>query len=140
QGAVCQINAQVFNFGRGQMSSESPAINAENTISVTCTRSPDQEGRDIQVDSPLSAGPGEPSHHMRDSHLLYLRYYMFVEPTRTRHWGTGSGGATYTFDGTLFLNDRNRVGTLPFRIYGQVDGGQGQSPPGQWLGALQAHL
>jgi spore coat protein U-like protein len=140
QGAVCQINAQVFDFGRGQMGPNHAAINAENTISVTCTRSPELEGVDVLVDFYLSARPGEPSHHMRDRHLLYLRYYMFVDPTRTRHWGTGSGGATFTFPGTLQLDNRNRVGTLAYRIYGQVDGNQGQSPPGQWLGLLQAHL
>ena len=140
QGAVCQINAQVFDFGRGQMSPNAPAINAENTISVTCTRSPELESVDVQVDYYLRARPAEPSHHMRDSHLLYLRYYMFVEPTRTRHWGSGDNGATFAFSGTLFLDNRNRVGTLAHRIYGQVDGGQPQSPPGQWLGLLQAHM
>jgi len=140
QGAVCQINAQVFNFGRGSMSEDSPAINAENTISVTCTRSPELESVDVLVDFYLGVRPGEPSHHMRDSSLRYLRYYLFVDPTRTRHWGTGSGGVTFTFPGTLQLNDRNRVGTLAYRIYGQVDGGQAQSPPGQWLGLLQTHL
>jgi spore coat protein U-like protein len=139
QGAVCQINAQVFNFGRGQMSAESPAINAHNTISVTCTRSPELEGVDVLVDFYLRALPNEPSRYMRDSHLLYLRYYMFVDAARTRHWGTGVGG-TFAFEGTLQLNNRNRVGTLAFPVYGQVDGGQTNALPGQWLGATVTQL
>jgi spore coat protein U-like protein len=139
QAAVCQMNIQTFNFGRGEMSSQAPAINGTNTISVTCTRGFDQEGRDVQVDFYLRAQPNDPSRSMRDSHLLYLRYYLYVDPSRLRFWGTGESG-TSAFQGTLFLNDRNRVGTLPFVVYGRVDGGQGQSPPGQWLGAVVTQL
>jgi spore coat protein U-like protein len=65
----------------------------------------------------------------------YLRYDMFVDPARTRYWGDGTQG-TFTFQGGLLLNDRNRVGTLAFPIYGRVDGGQQLVGPGQWLGAV----
>jgi spore coat protein U-like protein len=136
QGAACQVNAQVFDFGRGQMSSEAPAINGHNTISVTCTRA--EGAPDVQVDFHLSALPVEPNRFMRDRHLAYLRYYMYVDPARLRHWGDGSG-STFTFDGTLFLDDRNRVGTVAFPIYGKVEAGQ-TVPPGQWLGAAVTRL
>jgi len=139
QGAVCQINSQVFDFGRGQMSGDAPPINGHNTISVTCTRGRDQEDRDVQVDFYLNALPVEPARYMRDSQLLYLRYFMYVDPARTRYWGDGSAG-TSNFPGTIFLDNRNTVGTLVFPIYGRVEGGQSQSPPGQWLGAVVTRL
>jgi spore coat protein U-like protein len=139
QGAVCQINSQVFDFGRGQMSPQAPAINGHNIVSVTCTRGRDTEGFDIQVDFYLNALPIEPNRFMRDRQLEYLRYTMYVDPARTRHWGDGSAG-TSNFSGTLFLDDRNPVGTLAFPVYGRVDGGQTQTPPGQWLGAVVTRL
>jgi spore coat protein U-like protein len=134
---VCQINAQVFDFGRGQMSSAAPAINGNNTLSVTCRRT--EGAADVQVDFHLRALPAEPNRFMRDSTLQYLRYYLFVDAARTRPWGDGVG-ATFTFDGTVFLDNRNPVGTLAFPVYGQVPGGQVQTPPGQWLGAVVTSL
>ncbi len=75
---------------------------------------------------------------MRDSNLLYLRYFMYVDPARTRYWGDGSQG-TFVFEGSLFLDNRNRVGTLAFPVYGKVDAGQ-LALPGQWLGATVTRL
>src|SRR5688572_14477777 len=106
QGAVCQINTQVFDFGRGQMSPNNPPINGHNTISVTCTRAVDAEGLEVQVDFYLSALPVEPNRFMRDRQLEYLRYYLYVDAARTRYWGDGTAG-TFNFPGTLFLDDRN---------------------------------
>jgi spore coat protein U-like protein len=139
QGAVCQINSQAFNFGRSPMTPATPAINGNNTISVTCIRGQDLSGADVQVDFHLRALPAEPNRFMRDRGLFYLRYFLFVDAARTRPWGDGVG-ATFTFDGTLNLNDRNPVGTLVFPIYGQVPGGQIETPPGQWLGAVVTNL
>jgi spore coat protein U-like protein len=136
QGAACQINTQVFDFGRGQMAPSAPAINGHNTISVVCTKG---EGvSDVQVDFYLSALPVEPNRFMRDRQLAYLRYYLYVDAARTRYWGDGSAG-TFNFPGTLFLDDRNRVGTLAFPVYGKVEGGQ-VALPGQWLGAVVTRL
>jgi spore coat protein U-like protein len=134
--ANCQINTQVFDFGRGQMSPEAPAINGHNTISVTCVMG--ENAAEVQVDFHLAAVPAEPSRYMRDRQLAYLRYYMYVDAARLRHWGDGTG-PTSTFDGTLFLNERNRVGTLSFPVYGKVDAGQ-LALPGQWLGAVVTRL
>jgi len=58
----------------------------------------------------------------------------------TRYWGDGESYGTATFQGTLLLNDRNRVGTLVHQIYGRVDGGQQPAPPGQWLGLVAVRL
>jgi spore coat protein U-like protein len=137
QGATCQLNAQVFDFGRGQMSSIAPAINGNNTISVTCVKSP--SAPDVQVDFHLSALPAEPNRFMRDSTLQYLRYFLFVDAARTRPWGDGVS-PTFTFDGTLTLDNRNPSRTLPLIVYGQVPGGQTGTPPGQWLGAVSTRL
>ena len=122
------------------MSAESPAINGHNTISVTCTRSPDLEGIDVQVDFYLRAFPAEPNRSMRDRNLLYLHYSMYVDAARTRYWGDGSSHGTSAFQSTINLDNRNRVGTLAFPVYGKVGGGQQLAPPGQWLGAVVTQL
>jgi spore coat protein U-like protein len=137
--ADCQINAQVFDFGRGQMSPTAPAINGFNTVSVTCTRSPQADGLEVDVAYELKAIPGEPARYMRDSRLEYLRYYMYVDPARTRYWGDGVAGGTFTFTGALMLDNRNRVGTLVHQVYGKVDAGQ-RALPGQWLGLTAMRL
>jgi spore coat protein U-like protein len=137
--AECQINVQVFDFGRGQMSPSAPAINGHNTISVTCTRAPKTEGLDVDVTYELKALPAEPNRSMRDSHLGYLRYFMYVDPARTRYWGDGISYGTATFQGGLFLDDRNRVGTIVHQVYGKVDAGQ-TALAGQWLGLVAARL
>jgi spore coat protein U-like protein len=137
--AECQINVQVFDFGRGEMTPSSPPINGHNTVSVTCTRAPQADGFSVDVAYELKAIPPEPARQMRDRALNFLRYYLFVEPSRTRYWGDGSQG-TFTFQGALFLDDRNRVGTLAHPVYGRVDGGQSLTPPGQWLGLVVTRL
>lgn len=137
--AECQINVQVFDFGRGQMSPTAPAINGHNTISVTCTRAPQAEGLDIDVNYELKAIPAEPARQMRDRNLAYLRYAMYVDPARTRYWGDGVSYGTATFQGGLFLDDRNRVGTFVHQVYGKVDAGQ-LALPGQWLGLVATNL
>ena len=137
--AECQINAQVFDFGRGQMTSTSPPITGSNTISVTCTRAA-RDGLNVQVDYNLQAIPPAPARQMRDNQLNFLRYDMFVDPARTRYWGDGFSHGTFTFRGTLVLDDRNRVGTLAHVVYGRVDGAQTLTPPGQWLGLVVTRL
>jgi spore coat protein U-like protein len=136
--AQCQVNAQVFNFGRHQMSETASAIDSNSTISVTCTRVA-QEGLSVTVEFELKGLPPDPARQMRDAiGGGYLRYLMFVDPARTRYWGDGSQG-TSTFQGACFLDNRNRVCTIPFLLYGRVDGGQ-VALPGQWLGAVVSRL
>jgi spore coat protein U-like protein len=137
--AECQINAQTFDFGRGQMTPASPSINGTNTISVTCTRAV-RDGLRVTVDYNLKAVPAEPARQMRDTNLLFLTYEMFVDPARTRYWGDGFTYGTFTFQGTVFLDDRNRVGSLAHVVYGKVPGAQSPTPPGQWLGLVGLQL
>src|SRR6185436_17102320 len=66
QPADCQINSQVFDFGRGQMSSVSSPINGNSTISVTCTRA-QRDGLNVTVLYQLKAVPAEPARQMPDS-------------------------------------------------------------------------
>jgi spore coat protein U-like protein len=141
--ATCQVNAPVFNFGRAQMSPNSPATNAQATISVTCTRAP-RDGLDVEVHFELVPQPPDPARQMRNVRggqvgTQFLRYELFVDPGRTRYWGDGTNG-TLAYPGTLLLNDRNRVGTLAFPIFGRVDGGQLFITPDQWLGAVVAQV
>lgn len=136
--ADCQINVQVFDFGRGQMTPTAPAINGHNTISVTCTRA-NQNGLRVDVEYDLQAIPAEPARQMRDSNLGYLRYAMYVDPARTRYWGDGVSNGTFTFQGTLSLDDKNRAGTLVHQVYGKVEAGQ-LALPGQWLGLVATRL
>lgn len=139
QPADCQINVQVFDFGRGQMTQNSPPINGTNTVSVTCTRA-QRDGLNVHVQYNLLAIPAEPARQMRDSQLNFLRYSMFVDAARTRYWGDGYSYGTFTFQGELFLDDRNRVSTLAHLVYGRVDGAQSLTPPGQWLGLVGLRL
>ena len=139
RAADCQINVQVFDFGRGQMSPTAPAINGNGTVSVTCTRAP-VNNLNVDVTYVLKAIPAEPARQMRDSNLAFLRYLMYVDPARTRYWGDGYSYGTFTFQGELFLDDRNRVGTLAHVVYGRVDGAQPATPPGQWLGLAGLRL
>jgi spore coat protein U-like protein len=140
RAADCQINVQVFDFGRGQMSQTAPPINGHSTVSVTCTRAPQANGLHVDVAYELKAIPPAPARQMRDNELRYLRYDMFVDPARTRYWGDGVSYGTFTLQGALMLDDRNRVGTLVHQIYGRVDGGQSLTPPGQWLGLVVVRL
>jgi spore coat protein U-like protein len=131
------VNAPVFHFGRGEMSDSAPPVDAIATISVTCTRAP-VDGISVTVPFELHALPPTPGHVMRHSFegdWDYLRYNMFIDSARTRLWGNGGTG-TFALPGTLFLDDRNRVGTIAFPIYGRVDGAQPYIQSGQWLGAL----
>jgi spore coat protein U-like protein len=137
--AECQINAQVFDFGRGQMTSTAPPINGTNTVSVTCTRA-NQNGLRVTVEYNLQAIPPAPARQMRDNNLRYLRYDLFVDPARARYWGDGVSHGTFTFQGQLSLDDRNRVGTLAHLVYGRVEGAQTLTPPGQWLGLVVTRL
>ena len=137
--AECQINVQAFDFGRGQMNQNAPPINGHNTISVTCTRAP-LDGLRVTVEYDLQAIPPAPARQMRDNQLRFLSYDMFVDPARTRYWGDGSSHSTFTFQGALLLDDRNRVGTLAHVIYGKVNGGQNFAPSGQWLGLVGVRL
>ena len=128
----------VFDFGRGQMNLSAPPINGHNSISVTCTRA-QRDGLNVEVQYDLQAIPPAPDRQMRDSQGGLLRYDMFLDPARTRYWGDGSQG-TFPIQGSLVLDDRNRVGTLVHVLYGKVDGGQYPVLPGQWAGLVVGRL
>ena len=130
----------VFDFGRAQMSQTAPPINGTNTVSVTCTRA-QRDGLEVYVQYELQGLPAEPSRQMRDEvGGAYLRYFMFVDPGRTRYWGDGITYGSAVFQGELFLDDRNRVSTLVHVVYGRVDGGQPLVPAGPFLGTVLGRL
>ena len=132
----CQVDAPVFNFGRQEMSSTSSPIFSNATISVTCTRSGTGFAADVSLE--LKGLPPQRSRRARDGSGAYLTFDMFVDPARTRLWGDGTAG-TETFAGSLLLNDRNRVGTVVFVVYGKVDGRQ-TVEPGPFLGAVLSRV
>ena len=138
RAADCQINVQAFNFGRGQMSANHGPINGHNTVSVTCIRTAGS-GQRVDVRYDLLVLPAEPNRQMRDRDLGFLRYFLFVDPARTRYWGDGTSYGTFTFKGELSLDDQNRAATIVHQIYGQVDGAQ-IARPGQWLGLSPIRL
>jgi spore coat protein U-like protein len=130
----------VFDFGRGEMSQIAPPINGTATVSVTCTRA-QRDGLEVDVRYELQALPAEPARQMRDQvGGFYLRYYMFVDPGRTRYWGDGVTYGSAVFQGEFNLNDRNRVGTLVHVVYGRVDGAQPLVPAGPYLGTVLGRL
>jgi spore coat protein U-like protein len=135
------VNAPTFNFGRSTMSSATPPINGNATISVTCTRHP-QDRLEVQVEFDLKAVTvQEYPRQMRDQiGGAYLAYDMFVDPARTRLWGDGVYQGTEFLSGVCHLDERNRVCTVPFLLYGQVLGRQDLIPPGPFLGAVIARV
>jgi spore coat protein U-like protein len=143
--ATCQINSQTFNFGRHQGPYESP-VHGNATISVTCTRAPLAEGTDVTVSYDLKAIPALPGRQMRNDlgadagDWSYLGFDMFVDPARTRFWGDGELTGTFAFTGTLFLDDRNRVGSLGHVVYGHVPTAHHPVQPGNWLGLVGLKL
>ena len=138
--AQCQINAPVFNFGRAQMSSTAPAVHSSSLISVTCTRHP-QDRLSVEVQFDLKGViVQQPPRQMRDQiGGAYLAYDMYLDAARTRIWGDGVGGSEF-FTGICFLDEKNRVCTVPFVLYGKVDGQQSRIPPGPFLGAVVSRL
>jgi spore coat protein U-like protein len=120
------------------MSPTASPIHSNATISVTCTRAP-RDGLSVLVNFALQGLPPQPARQMRDQvGGGYLRYDIFIDPARTRYWGDGTQG-TFPITGACSLDDRNRVCTLAFFLYGRVDGGQ-FALPGQWLGAVLSRL
>jgi len=138
--AQCQVNAPVFNFGRAQMSSTAPPIYSNGLISVTCTRHPQDRLR-VNVEFDLKGVVvQEPPRQMRDQiGGAFLAYDMYVDAARTRIWGDGSPG-TEVFTGVCYLDEKNRVCTLPFVLYGKVNGQQAAIPPGPFLGAVVSRV
>lgn len=137
--AQCQVNAPVFNFGRHPMSSTAPPIHSNATISVTCARHP-QDRLSVDVAFELKGLPPAPHRQMRNQiGGAYLGYDMYVDAARTRFWGDGTQGTEF-FSGRCLLDERNRVCTIPFVLYGKVHGQQELIPPGPFLGAVVSRV
>jgi spore coat protein U-like protein len=140
--AECTMSLPVMNFGQQVMNPGTAPIHGHGMVSVTCTRSPRATGRSVDVVFTLKAEPAEPTRAMRDRtnvEYQFVRYFLYLDPGRTRHWGDGIQYGTHAITGTLLLDDRNRVGTLAYMIYGTVDGGQTVTP-GPKLGAVLNRL
>lgn len=138
-GATCSASLPVFDFGRRPMDENAPPILGTNSIRVTCVHLDPKAGAKIDIDYHLNAVPSEPSHHMRNNDLGYLRYYLFVDANRTKHWGDGVSFGTFSIDGSLKLDDRNTTATNTHMLYGTVDGQQ-VVQPGMQLGLIGAQL
>jgi len=143
--ARCQINAPTFNFGRSVMNATTPPIYGNALISVTCTRHP-QERLSVDVGFELWAETVQsPPRQMRDAigggggGGAYLAYDIFIDPARTRPWGSVAMGQ-FPLEGACLLDERNRVCTIPFTLYGTVYGQQDLTRPNPYLGAIVARL
>ena len=123
------------------MSSTAPPIYSNAMISVTCTRHP-QDRLEVNVEFDLKGVVvQEPPRQMRDQiGGAYLAYDMYVDAARTRLWGDGAASGTEFFTGGCFLDERNRVCTIPFMLYGTVFGQQAAVPPGSFLGAVVSRV
>ena len=138
----CVATLPVFDFGRRTMDPETPPIHGINSVSVTCTRAPQANGHTVEVRYTLKAEPAEPTRSMRSrdlGSLSYLRYYLFLDPARTRQWGDGLQFGTFAIEDRMLLDDRNRTVTRSHVIYGTVDGYQAVSPA-PFLGAVVNRL
>ena len=139
--AQCVINAPVFNFGRTTMDGNAPPVYSNASISVTCTRAA-VDGLRVDVAFELFGQiVNEPPRAMRDigDSGTTVAYDMYIDAARTRLWGSGYMGS-FPLQGACFLDDRNRVCTIPFLLYGTVFGGQQSIPPGKFQGAIVSTL
>jgi spore coat protein U-like protein len=138
--AQCQINAPTFNFGRSVMNSTTPPIYGNAIISVTCTRHP-QDRLSVEVGFELWAETIQsPPRQMRDAiGGAYLAYDIYIDPARTRPWGSEVTGQ-FPLQGGCALDERNRVCTIAFPLYGKVYGQQDLVRPNPYLGAIVAKL
>lgn len=139
KSADCVATLPVFDFGRHTMSPETPPIHGINTVSVTCTRSNQSNGHTVEVRYTLKAEPAEPVRSMRSRNGGFLRYFLFLDPARTRNWGDGIQFGTFAIEDRMLLDDRNRSATRSYVIYGTVDGQQ-LVPPAPFLGAVVNRL
>ena len=139
--ARCQINTPRFNFGRHTMSPTAPPIDAIATISVTCTRHP-QDRLSLEVHFNLWAETVQsPPRQMRDeAGGAYLAYDMYIDPARTKLWGSGVAADTFPLESDCLLNEHNRVCTIAFPLYGRVHGNQHQVRANPYIGALITRL
>ena len=137
--ATCTASLPVFDFGRRPMNADAPAILGTNSVTVTCVRSQTAEGLKIDVDYVLKAVPAEPARSMRNNDGGYLRYFLFLDAGRTRHWGDGFQFGTFAIEDKLKLDDRNRTVTHTHVLYGTVDAYQ-IVQPGLQLGLVGARL
>jgi spore coat protein U-like protein len=135
--AECQASTPVYNFGRHAMTSITPPVYGEGTVSVTCTKASGQ-GFTVDINYDLMGVPSVPGRSMRDPELGYLHYDLFVDAGRRQYWGDGKAG-TKTFNDKMELNDANHVVTHTYQLYGTVYGQQAVEP-GQWLGFVDARL
>ncbi len=133
--ADCTASLPVFDFGRHAMDASTRPIDGRDTVSVTCTRSPQANGRQVDVSFTLKAEPADPRRTMRTRDGGLLKYALYLDPARTHHWGDGFQFGTFTIQGVLSLTDRNQVGTLAFVVYGTVEGNQ-VLLPGPALGGV----
>jgi len=117
------------------MEEGSPPVLTTSTISVTCTRHP-QDRLEVNVDFVLKAlVPDAPPRYMRDAvGGGYMAYDMYLDPARTRIFGDGTNG-TFTVSGSCLLDERNRVCSFAYPLYGKAQAIE-QPRPGQWLGAV----
>ena len=130
-----------MNFGRAQMSSTAPPVYTNSAISVTCIRHP-QDRLSVEVVFDLWGEiVNAPPRAMRDQiGGAVLTYDVYVDAARTRLWGSGQYAGTFPFQGACVLDDRNRVCTIPFVLYGTVFGGQLGITPGPFLGTVVSRL
>ena len=123
------------------MNSTAPPIYGNSTISVTCTRHP-QDRLSVEVPFDLKGVVAQESPLQMRNQIggAYLAYDMYVDAARTRLWGDGVAPGTEFFTSACFLDERNRVCTIPFVLYGRVFGQQALIPPGPFLGAVVSRL
>ena len=137
QPATCEISAPLFTFGRQEMTSTSPPILTQGSVSVTCTKNI-KPGFEVNVDIDLSGIPPRLPRLLRSGQSDQLNYNLFLEPARTIAWGDGSNG-TQPITSSMQLKGNDRVLTQTYSLYGRVEGGQ-QGEVGRYIDAIAARL
>ena len=136
----CQVNAPVFNFGRAEMSQTAPPVYSNATISVTCTRHP-QDGYSVDVHlraegaAPRTGSPDARSDRRRLFEIRHVRR----SGADALSGATGSPGHV-PVRGRL-LPRRQQQSRHP-RLSALRQGGRRAAlvPPGPFLGAVVSRV
>ena len=135
--AQCEVSASLYDFGRHEISSITPPIRTQGSISVTCTKLA-LPGFLVSADIELQGLPPEESRNLRGKEGDELTYGLFLDAALTRVWGDGTGG-TRTISDVIEMRGTNRVVTRTYLLFGRVNGGQ-TGRPGRYLGAVASRL
>lgn len=134
KAASCSVSTSGVAFGQydplnGQK------VETSGNITVTCTGL-NKESVSYQIR--LSAGNGTYANRKFSSSLSAAAYNLYRNMIRTEIWGDGSSGTVIVTDS--YRLDSRGTAVRTYTVYGQMNGGQGQTAANNYLENLTVTL